>query len=41
MAQRGLNVVEPAPAAIEIALQRVVTIYVVTGLLFMLLPGTF
>ena len=29
------------PAEIETALQRMVTIYVVTGLLFLLLPGTF
>ena len=28
-------------AEIEIALQRMVTIYVVTGLLFLVLPGTF
>ena len=29
------------PAATEIALQRLVTVYVVTGLAFLLLPGTF
>jgi hypothetical protein len=29
------------PAETEIALQRMVTVYVVTGLLFLLLPGTF
>jgi len=29
------------PAETEIALQRMVTIYVVTGLLFLVLPGTF
>jgi len=29
------------PAAIEIALQRLATVYVYTGLLFLLLPGTF
>lgn len=29
------------PAATEIALQRLVTVYVFTGLLFLLLPGTF
>jgi uncharacterized protein involved in response to NO len=29
------------PAEIETALQRMVTIYIVTGLLFLLLPGTF
>jgi uncharacterized protein involved in response to NO len=32
---------DPSPAATEIALQRLVTVYVVTGLLFLLLPGTF
>ena len=37
----------PAPrkltnaAVIESALQRLVTVYVITGLVFMLLPGTF
>ena len=41
MAQSSLNVVQPATAATEIALQKLVTLYVVTGLLFMLLPGTF
>ena len=30
-----------SPAANEVALQRLVTIYVITGLLFLLLPGTF
>jgi hypothetical protein len=30
-----------SPAAIEIALQKLVTVYVVTGLVFLLLPGTF
>ena len=29
------------PAVIEVALQRLVTVYIVTGLLFLLLPGTF
>ncbi|MEO8595891.1 MAG: NnrS family protein [Candidatus Solibacter sp.] len=33
--------VTTTPAETEIALQRMVTIYVVTGLLFLLLPGTF
>lgn len=32
---------DPNPAATEIALQRLVTVYIVTGLLFLLLPGTF
>ena len=32
---------DTSPAATEIALQRLVTIYIVTGLLFLLLPGTF
>ena len=41
MAQSSLNVVQPKTAATEVALQRLVTLYVVTGLLFMLLPGTF
>jgi hypothetical protein len=41
MTPSRFNVVETGPAAAEIALQRLVTIYVVTGLLFMLLPGTF
>lgn len=41
MANKSLNVLEPAAAATEMALQRLVTLYVVTGLLFMLLPGTF
>jgi hypothetical protein len=30
-----------SPAKIEVALQRLVTVYIVTGLLFLLLPGTF
>ena len=41
MAIKSLKVLEPTPAATEIALQRLVTLYVITGLLFMLLPGTF
>src|SRR5450759_3186454 len=32
---------DTSPAAAEIALQRLVTVYIVTGLLFLLLPGTF
>jgi hypothetical protein len=32
---------DPKPAATEVALQRLVTVYVVTGLLFLVLPGTF
>jgi hypothetical protein len=32
---------DTSPAATEIALQRLVTVYVVTGLIFLLLPGTF
>lgn len=32
---------DSSPAATEIALQRLVTVYIVTGLLFLLLPGTF
>ncbi len=32
---------DTSPAAIEIALQRLLTTYVFTGLLFLLLPGTF
>jgi uncharacterized membrane protein YGL010W len=32
---------DSSPAKIEIALQRLVTVYIVTGLLFLLLPGTF
>src|ERR1017187_7163145 len=34
-------VADPKPAATEVALQRLVTVYVVTGLLFPVLPGTF
>jgi uncharacterized protein involved in response to NO len=30
-----------SPAKIEVALQRLLTVYIVTGLLFLLLPGTF
>jgi hypothetical protein len=41
VAIKSLKVLEPTPAATEIALQRLVTLYVITGLLFMLLPGTF
>ena len=33
--------VDRDPAATEIALQRLVTVYVATGLVFLLLPGTF
>src|SRR5436305_3732660 len=32
---------DSSPAKIEVALQRVLTVYIVTGLLFLLLPGTF
>jgi hypothetical protein len=32
---------DKSPAATEIALQRLVMVYIVTGLLFLLLPGTF
>ena len=32
---------DSSPAKIEVALQRLVTVYIVTGLLFLLLPGTF
>ena len=32
---------DTSPAATEIALQRLLTTYVFTGLLFLLLPGTF
>jgi uncharacterized protein involved in response to NO len=32
---------DSSPAEIEVALQRLVTVYIVTGLLFLLLPGTF
>jgi uncharacterized protein involved in response to NO len=41
VAHRSLKLLEPTPAATEIALKRLVTVYVITGLLFMLLPGTF
>src|ERR1017187_1716114 len=34
-------VADPKPAATEVALQRLVTVYIVTGLLFLVLPGTF
>src|SRR5450755_4792936 len=32
---------DTSPAATEVALQRLLTTYIVTGLLFLLLPGTF
>ena len=32
---------DTSPAAAEIALQRLVRVYIFTGLLFLLLPGTF
>lgn len=34
-------IASPDPVTVEIGLQRLVTVYVVTGLLFLLLPGTF
>jgi uncharacterized protein involved in response to NO len=40
-AQQASNMATKTPAETEIALQTMVTIYVVTGLLFLLLPGTF